>query len=66
MRFYKTVADDGEERMVKWGGTQSEAVAARKEFAAGGFGRKEVSTVEEDVPTDKAGLLAWLIENVKE
>lgn len=70
MRLYKTVAMSSDltdrDRRVEWGGTQAEATASRKKFAAEGFTRKEIETHEIEVPTDKAGLLGWLRDNVKE
>lgn len=69
MRLYKTTAvnlNDAHDRRLEWGGTQAEATASRKKFAAEGFTRKEIETHEVEVPTDKAGLLGWLRDNVKE
>ena len=45
-------------------GTQAEAASARVKFMAQGATRKEIESVEVDVPTDKAGLMAFLNELV--
>ena len=45
---------------IHWVGSQADAAKKRKELVSSGFKRAEIETVEVDVPTDKAGLLAWL------
>ena len=66
MRLYKitaniaTINNDSEAIHVTYVGTQSDAAAARKEFMALGATRKDIETEEVDVPTDKAGLMAFL------
>lgn len=71
MRLYKvhaTPATPGPEvkRVVKWGGSMAEARAAKKEIVAKhGVKASSVSMDETEVPTNKAGLIAWLNENVR-
>lgn len=65
MRLYKISAlntsQGGQpDSEVHWLGTQGECVLRRKQLAAEGWTRKEIDTLEVDVPTDKAGLLAFL------
>ena len=48
-----------------WVGSQADAAARRKLLTAEGFKRADVETAEVDVPTDKAGLLAFLNTNVR-
>lgn len=71
MRLYKITAtvdhptdDDTRLRVTKYVGTQSEAAATRKEFMSRGASRQGTDTFEVDVPTDKAGLMAFLNEMV--
>ena len=45
---------------IKYVGTQAEAAATRKAYMALGATRKDIESVEVDVPTDKAGLMAFL------
>ena len=45
---------------IRYVGTQAEAAATRKEFLELGATRKGTESVEVDVPTDKAGLMAFL------
>lgn len=72
MRLYKITAknpsDDSAalpDSETVWVGAKSEGVAARKQMAEDGWKRKEITEVEVDVPTDKAGLLAFLNANVR-
>lgn len=70
MRLYKIVAsnknDDGPlVSETHWVGSLSEGVSARKQLALTGFSRKEITETETEVPTDKAGLLAFLNANVQ-
>lgn len=67
MRLYKVSADVTEAQTVaKWAGSMAEARAAKKEIIAEhGVKQSAVSMDETDVPTNKAGLLEWLNENVK-
>lgn len=59
MKLYKTKGLHPTDGWVqKWDGTQVDARAARQDFKARGLA--EVETKDVDVPTDKAGLLAWL------
>ena len=63
MKLYKITAtnqDTSTDSKIVWVGSQADAVQARKTFAAEGFSRKEVDTVEVNIPTDKTGLLAYL------
>lgn len=41
-------------------GSLSEAPAARKVFTALGIKRKDIESIEVEVPTDKAGLMEYL------
>lgn len=61
MRLYKT-SGTGAHRIVacSWSATQDDARRARRTLQAT---CDDVRTVPVDVPTDKAGLLAWLNEN---
>jgi hypothetical protein len=45
-----------------WQGTQADAATCRRQLKEAG--KKDIETTEIDVPTDKAGLLAWLNANV--
>lgn len=70
MRFYKIVAknpadDSLPDSETKWVVSKADGVAARKALYDAGWRRKEVEETEVDVPTDKAGLLTWLNENVR-
>lgn len=76
MRLYKVVSpagvfEDGKTRHIesaggtKWAGSQDDARAARIAFEAQfkplkALARPEVTVTEVDVPTDKAGLIAFL------
>lgn len=60
MRLYKIECQTEEAPMTQFVGTKSEGVDARKKLYADGFTRKEVVETEVDVPTDKAGLIAFL------
>lgn len=71
MRLYKIVATpskpdaDLPDSVTVWVGAKSEGVVARKKLADDGFVRKEITETETEVPTDKAGLLAFLNANVR-
>lgn len=65
MRLYKITAlntsrGDAPDSDITWVGSQTDAAAKRKQLTAEGFTRKEIETEEIDVPTDKAGLMAFL------
>ena len=65
MKLYKITATgkpDSEtpDSETHWVGTQADAASKRKQLVADGYKRAEVYTDEVDVPTDKAGLLAFL------
>lgn len=61
MKLYRTKAQTGADSWrVNWDGTQADATAMRKIFKAAGL---KPETEDVDVPTDKAGLIAWLNEN---
>jgi hypothetical protein len=68
MKLYRTqhhnpdANNSGLQLKYHWQGTQSDASACRRELKEKGF--KEIETKDIDVPTDKAGLLAWLNANV--
>lgn len=65
MKLYRIefgFAKKGEELVgVQWRGTQADAAAAKKQLLQGSAYDIEVDAV--DVPTDKAGLLAFLNEH---
>lgn len=71
MRFQKVTAKNGlkdealPDSETHWRGTQDEAAACRKELVGKGWRRKDIETETVEVPTDKAGLLAWLNKNVR-
>jgi hypothetical protein len=48
------------EAVHRWCGTQAECAVVRKEFIERGADKKDLQTQEVNVPTDKAGLLAFL------
>lgn len=50
------------DRTLAWAGTQAEAKQAQKEQQLL-YPGEGLAWVEEEVPTDKPGLLAWLKEN---
>lgn len=61
MRLYKITAADGTtDCETHWVSSKADGVAKRKQLAAEGWARKEISEVEVEVPTNKEGLLAWL------
>ena len=68
MKFYLVTATSSdtavEDADIKtraiWGGSQSEAAAARKQLGSEGFRRAEIVTSEVEVPTSKTGLLEFL------
>lgn len=68
MRLYKistTVPGDDDGRgpgkyLAKYVGSQAEAAAARKAFTDAGVKRKDIASLEVNVPTDKEGLMAFL------
>lgn len=63
MKLYKITADDGDKTVSKYVGTQAEAVAQRKKLKEDGFAQKHITSDDVEVPTDKAGLIAWLNKN---
>lgn len=68
MKLYKTTitASSGnldETTKVSWQGTQADSASVRKKAMDDGAKRKDVTTEDVEVPTDKAGLLAWLNAN---
>lgn len=63
MKLYKTTVVNEDDRTVSWQGTQADAASARKKAMDDGAKRKDVTTEDVEVPTDKAGLLAWLNAN---
>lgn len=72
MRLYKIIAKNPSDASANlpdtetvWVGSKAEGVDARKKMADDGWKRKEITEVEVDVPTDKAGLLAFLNANVR-
>lgn len=72
MRLYKIIAKNPSgasanlpDTETVWVGAKSEGVVARKKMADDGWKRKEIEETEVDVPTDKAGLLAFLNANVR-
>jgi hypothetical protein len=62
MRLYKTDYRDDEVNeptdKVKWDGTQADASKRRVSLKKEGY--RDIRTEEVDVPTDKAGLMAFL------
>lgn len=65
MKLYRITAirrtdSDTPDFETHWVGYQADAAKKRKELVSSGFKRTEIETVDVDVPTDKAGLLAWL------
>mgnify|MGYP003544660126 CR=1 FL=1 len=63
MKLYKTTVSPGDKTTVSWQGTQADAASVRKRAMDDGAKRKDVTTEDVEVPTDKAGLLAWLNAN---
>lgn len=67
MKLYKIVAkpdsSNPADTQTHWVGSQADAASRRKQLVTDGFKRVEIETIEHDIPTDKAGLLAWLNEN---
>lgn len=76
MKLYKITSpqhtfqesDEAIQGAVRWEGTQADARKTRIEFEVSfkeikPAKRPRVEVEEVDVPTDKAGLLAWLNEN---
>ena len=63
MKLYKTTVVNEADRTVSWQGTQADAASVRKRAMDDGAKRKDVTTEDVEVPTDKAGLLAWLNAN---
>ena len=57
---YTNVADAELNASAKYVGTQSDAAAERKRLGGLGWHRKELTTVETDIPTDKQGLISFL------
>jgi hypothetical protein len=67
MNLYKIVATrttDSEtpDTETHWVGSQADAAAKRKALLAEGWTRREIETLDVNVPTDKGGLLAFLNE----
>lgn len=65
MRLYEIFAIELDENdkpveRVFWVGTRAEVSAKRKELNLAGIARKHITDREVDVPTDKAGLIAFL------
>lgn len=64
MRLYKistTLSDAAEsKRVTKFVGSQVEAASVRKDLVAQGVKRKDIESIEVEVPTDKAGLMEYL------
>lgn len=65
MKLYKTtVVNEADSwQGISWQGTQADAASVRKKAMDDGAKRKDVTTEDVEVPTDKAGLLAWLNAN---
>ena len=68
MKLYKITAlntshGDTPDSETHWVGSQADAASKRQQLVTDGYKRAEIETTEVDVPTDKAGLLAWLISN---
>lgn len=57
---YTNIADSELEASAKFVGTQADTASERKRLLAAGWHRKEITTAEIDVPTDKAGLISFL------
>jgi hypothetical protein len=53
--------DERDERKCMWSGTQDDARKQRNQLKAAG--KRSIGTKLIDVPTDKAGLLAYLIRH---
>lgn len=63
MNLYLVIAKNSDDALgsaAHWVGSQADAASTRKRFSAEGYKRAEVSTHEINVPTDKAGLIAFL------
>lgn len=54
--------DTTEMLMSHWSGTQADAALRRKNMKTDGM--RQIETIDVDFPTDKAGLLNWLNNNV--
>jgi hypothetical protein len=66
MRCYKVSVNLTDKKKIKWAGTQADVKVAKDEFKAN-YGKDRKPEVEEvDVPYDKAGLLAFLNDNINE
>lgn len=67
MKLYKTTVLASTPNLgpptTSWQGSQVEAGSVRAAAVSAGSKRKDVSTDQVDVPTDKEGLLAWLNAN---
>lgn len=69
MKLYKTTIQTGADSFeAVWDGTQADARSTRKDLDASRSPEQisqktKAETAEIDVPTDKAGLLAWLNAN---
>lgn len=62
MKLYliEAVTDDGQDTLSKYVGSQAAAAAYRKELGDNGFKRKNITTNEIELPTNKEGLIAYL------
>jgi hypothetical protein len=52
--------DNSQRPITEWCGSQAEANAIKKKFLGGGVDKKSIKIEPIDVPTDKAGLIAFL------
>ncbi len=60
MKFQKITTVKGPDKTVYWAASKAEAANYRKVAVDSGVARKNITTEEVNVPTDKEGLLEFL------
>lgn len=63
MKLYKTTITRNGTDTFSWQGSQAEAASKRRAAVEDGVKRKDMETVEVEIPTTKTGLLDWLNGN---
>lgn len=63
MKLYKTTITRNGVDTYSWQGSQADAASRRRVAVESGVKRKDIETVEVEIPTTKPGLLDWLNGN---
>lgn len=60
MKLYKTTIARNGVDTYSWQGSRADAASRRRAAVESGVKRKDIGTVEVEIPTTKTGLLDWL------